>query len=57
MDKKSEKKAKKLKDEIDRLETQLRESLGKKDSSTVEIDVSAQMRRITERRAELEKLS
>ena len=45
---KIEKKRKKLKERIDTLQEELRLSLTKKDSSTKEIDIPSQMRKIQE---------
>jgi hypothetical protein len=56
MDKKTEKKKKKLLDRIAELETELRQSLGKKDSRTVEIDVPSQMRKIADLQAQVSRM-
>ncbi len=53
MDKKTEKKRKKITERIAALETEVSTSLGKKDSRTQEIDVASHMRKIADLRAEL----
>lgn len=56
MDKKTEKKRKKLQAHINKLEADVINQLGKKTSNTAEINVPAAMRKIAEARAELAKL-
>lgn len=53
---KTDKKRIKLQARIDMLEAQLRNSLAKKDSATVEINVPAVTRQLAELRGQLEKL-
>lgn len=56
MDKKTEKKKKKIMERIGALEKEVSQSLGKKDSRTQEIDVPGHMRKINGLRFELTKL-
>lgn len=56
MDKKTEKKRKKINERIAFLEAEISTSLGKKDSRTQEIDVAGHMRKIADLRAELSRL-
>lgn len=56
MDKKTAKKAKKLKERIEAIETDIRTSLGKKTSSTAEINVPNRLRELATLKAELEGL-
>lgn len=56
MDKKTEKKKRKMQDRIAVLETELANSLAKKDTKTVEIDVGSHMRKIADMKAELARM-
>lgn len=56
MDKKTEKKYKKITERIAFLEAEISTSLGKKDSRTKEIDVAAHMRKIADLRVEASRL-
>lgn len=53
---KVEKKRKKMQERIDTLQNELRLSLTKKDSSTVEIDVASHQRKIQELQKQLKEL-
>lgn len=53
---KVDKKKQKLMDRINQMESELRQSLTKKDSNTKEIDVHSYQRRIQELRLELSKI-
>lgn len=55
-DKKIEKKKRKLVERIELLETEIRTSLGKKDSRSAEIDVPGHTRKIADLRQELSRL-
>lgn len=55
-DKKIEKKRRKLQEQIELLESQVRISLGKKDSRTDEINVPDLMRKIADYRAQIVRL-
>lgn len=57
MDKKTEKKARKLQEHIDELTIEMTNALGKKTHSSAEMDIAGQMRKIATLNAELKGLS